>query len=209
MTRPSTFSLSPLSRLAAGAVLVVGGILASTAAMNAQADTKPAPPAGFQQVAHQPDGPGGKHAHGKHGRHGGGPGGILDPRRLDRLLDEVNATDTQRAQIRQISGAARDDLRKLHEGGSDLRGQSLALLTQPKIDTAAAEAVRQQMLAKQDAMSKRTLTAMLDVAKVLTPEQRTQLGEKMKKRQQMFEQRREQRREQRAQPGADRGSERQ
>jgi Spy/CpxP family protein refolding chaperone len=204
MARPSTFSLSPLSRLAAGAVLVVGGILASTAAMNAQADTKPAPPAGFQQVAHQPDGPGGKHAHGRHGRHGGGPGGILDPRRLDRLLDEVNATETQRTQIRQISEAAREDLRKLHQGGGNLRGQSLALLTQPQIDTAAAEAVRQQMLARQDAMSKRTLTAMLDVAQVLTPAQRTQLGEKMKERQQKMEQRRAQRAQAGTQPGSER-----
>ncbi len=190
-------SLSPLSRLAAGAVLVVGGILASTAAMNAQADTKPEPKAGVHQVAHQHDAHGGKHAHGKHARHGGA-GGFLNPRRLDRMLNEVNATEAQRAQIRQISGAARDDLRKLHQGGGDLRSQSLTLLTQPQIDTAAAEAVRQQMLAQHDAMSKRTLTAMLDVAKVLTPEQRTQLGEKMKQRQQKMEQRRAQR----AQAGA-------
>lgn len=201
MARPSTFSLSPLSRLTAGAVLVIGGVMASTAAMNAQADpAKPDLKAALQQVGHQPDGPGGKHAHHRHGRHGGGPGGILNPRRLDRLLDEVKATDAQRAQIRQISGAARDDLRKLHEGGSDLRGQSLALLTQPTIDTAAAEAVRQQMLAQHDAMSKRTLTAMLDMANVLTPEQRAQLGEKMKQRHEKMQQRRAQR----AQAGTER-----
>ena len=201
-------SLSPLSRLAAGAVLVVGGILASTAAMNAQADTKPEPKAGVHQVAHQHDMHGGKHAHGKHahGKHGrhGGPGGFLEPRRLDRMLKEVNATEAQRAQISQISGAARDDLRKLHQGGGDLRSQSLALLTQPQIDTAAAEAIRQQMLARHDAMSKRTLTAMLDVAQVLTPEQRTQLGEKMKQRQQKMEQRRAQRAQAGAQPGTER-----
>ncbi len=194
---------SPLTRLAAGAVFVVGGILASTAAMNAQADTKPVPQAGVQKVAHAHghEGARGHGHHARHGRHGGhhGAASVLDPRRLDRLLDEVKATDAQRAQIRQISGAARDDLRKLHQGGEP-RAQFVNPLAQPQIDAAAAETARQQRLARQDAVSKRVLTATLDVAKVLTPEQRTQLAEKAKKRQERFEQRRAQR----GQPGGER-----
>lgn len=180
-------------RLAAGALMVGGIFMASTSAMNAWADAKEAPAkAGYHQAGH---------GHGMHKGMGMGMGGLPGGRHLDRMLDEVKATDAQRTQIRQITEAARADLRKLHEGGADLRAQSLALLSQPQIDANAAEALRQQMLARHDQMSKRSLTAMLDVAKVLTPEQRAQIAEKMKERQQKHQQRRAER--------AQRGSERQ
>ena len=48
---------------------------------------------------------------------------------------------------------------------------------------AAAESVRQQMLAQHDQSSKRMLQAMLDVSKVLTPAQRAKLGARLKQRQ--------------------------
>ena len=68
------------------------------------------------------------------------------------------------------------------EAGRALREQGLQLFTQPTVDATAAEALRQQMLAQHDQASKRMLQAMLDVAKVLTPEQRAQLAERMKQR---------------------------
>jgi periplasmic protein CpxP/Spy len=162
------------TRLASGSMLVVGAVLASASAMTAWAAPGHGPRAAIHKVAHHP-GP------------AGGPG-------LDRLLDEVQATAAQRAQIRQIAGAARDDLRQLRETAPDLRKDTLNVLTQPSIDVGAAEQARQKMLAQHDAVSKRTLTAMLDVAKVLTPEQRAQLGEKFKARQAEREKRREARR---------------
>jgi protein CpxP len=55
-------------------------------------------------------------------------------------------------------------------------------MTQPKLDGVAAEKLRQQMLTQHDAVSKRMLAAMLDVAKVLTPEQRAKVGEQLKQR---------------------------
>ena len=169
-------------RMAAGTVMVVGAMLAASSAMNAWAERPAGPRGGFMHAAH--------HAPGL----AGGPmaGLMLGGPRLDKLLDEVQASETQRAQIRQIAGAARDDLRKLHADAPDLRGQSLSLMTQPKVDATAAEQLRQKMLAQHDAVSKRTLTAMLDIAKVLTPEQRAQLGEKFKQRQAEREQRRQQ-----------------
>jgi periplasmic protein CpxP/Spy len=45
------------------------------------------------------------------------------------------------------------------------------------------------MLAQHDQASKRVLQAMLDVSKVLTPEQRATLGERMKQRQAMMQDR--------------------
>jgi Spy/CpxP family protein refolding chaperone len=131
-------------------------------------------------------------------------GGMMpDGRRLERLLDDVKATDAQRTQIRTISDAARADLKKLHEEGRTLHEQSLAVLTQPNVDAAAAEALRQKMLAHHDVVSKRLLTAMLDTAKVLTPEQRAKVGERMKEMQSHRDQWREHRMDERHAPAGE------
>lgn len=183
-TTPSRGHATRWGRLAAGSMLVVGAVLASVSAMDAWAAPGKAPRPALHRVAHHP-GP------------LGGPGILMGGPGLDRMLDEVQATEAQRAQIRQIAGAARDDLRKLREAEPELRKDALNVLTQPRIDASAAEQARQKMLAQHDAVTKRTLTAMLDMAKVLTPEQRSQLGEKLKARQAERDQRREERRAQR------------
>jgi protein CpxP len=116
------------------------------------------------------------------GEHGGGMGLMpMGGRHLDRMLDEVKATDAQRTQIKALAKSAEADLKPLHEQARSLHEQSLALFAQPKIDAAAAEKLRQQMLASHDAMSKRVLQAALDVSKVLTPEQRATLVAKLQK----------------------------
>ena len=57
------------------------------------------------------------------------------------------------------------------------------LLAQPTVDAAAAEKLRQQMLAQHDQVSQRMLTAMLDISRVLTAEQRVALAARMKEHQ--------------------------
>jgi Spy/CpxP family protein refolding chaperone len=113
-------------------------------------------------------------------------GGPFMGRGLDHLLTSVKATDAQRAQIKQITQAAAADLKAQHEAGHKLHEQGMALFTQPTVDPVAAEALRQQMLAQHDQASKRVLQAMLDISKVLTPEQRQQLAERLKKRHEMM-----------------------
>ena len=61
----------------------------------------------------------------------------------------------------------------------------------PNVDAAAAESLRQQMLQQHDQASRRMLQAMLDVSKVLTPEQRVKLGERMKQRADTMRERRQ------------------
>lgn len=126
------------------------------------------------------------------GHHDGGDWGMGmgAPRRLERMLDAVNATPEQRTQIRQIAQAARADLQAQHEAGRALREQGAALFAQPTVDARAAEALRQQMLARHDQASKRMLQMMLDVSAVLTPEQRKALAERMAQRRSMMEHRR-------------------
>lgn len=128
------------------------------------------------------------HAQGHHGPGLGGdhaPGMMMfggSPRQLDRMLDGLDATDAQRAQIKQIAAAAAADLKAQRDAGRGLREKGMQLFTAPSVDAAAAESLRQQMSAQHDQASKRTLQAMLDVANVLTPEQRAKLGERIKER---------------------------
>jgi len=125
--------------------------------------------------------PGGMHHGGMH--HGGaGMGMFGGGRGVDRMLDGLNATDAQRTQIKQIMDAARTDLKAQREQGRALRERAMQIFAAPNVDAAAAESVRQQMLQQHDQTSRRTMQAMLDASKVLTPEQRTKLGERMKQR---------------------------
>lgn len=159
--------------LVAGLVLAVAGTAAVT--VNAQ------------------PGPGGP---GHHQR--GGMGGMGLPMfggHVDRMLDSVKATDAQRTQVKQILAAAAADLKAQRESGRALHEQMQALFTQPTVDANAAESLRQQMLARHDAASKRMMQAMLDVSRVLTPEQRQQLAQHMKQRRDMMERHMKERRQ--------------
>jgi len=141
--------------------------------------------------AHGPHGGGhGRHAHAMH--HGAGGGMFLgSPERIDRLLDGLNATEAQRTQIKQIARAAAQDLQAQRKEGQALREQVAAVYTAPTVDAAKAESLRQQMLARHDATSRRITQAMLDASAVLTPEQRVKLGERMAERKQRMEERRQ------------------
>jgi Spy/CpxP family protein refolding chaperone len=137
-----------------------------------------------------PEGPG---MRGMHGDHAGGPGGfgmMGGGRHMDRLLDSVNATPDQRTQIQAIVKAAQADMKAQREAGRSLHQQSQALFTQPTVDARAAEALRQQMLALHDQVTKQQLQVMLDISRVLSPEQRQKAAELMAQRRAMMEQRR-------------------
>ncbi|MEY4764523.1 MAG: hypothetical protein RI907_1196 [Pseudomonadota bacterium] len=144
---------------------------------------------------------------GEHCPHAGGPGGHAHPGKggemrgpmaapgmmpmvgphLDRMLDEVKATDAQRKQIRAIADKARGDLQALHEEGRKLHEQGLKLWSAAKIDDKAIEANRQQSLALHDRVSQRFSQAMLEAGKVLQPEQRLALAQHMQERASRFE----------------------
>lgn len=112
----------------------------------------------------------------------------------ERMLDRVNATPEQRTQIRQIMDAARADMQAQRQAQQGLRDQAMQLFAQPNVDARAAEALRQQMLAQHDQRSKRMMQAMVDASRVLTPEQRKQMAEAMKKRRDMHERHQRERR---------------
>ena len=171
---------APLSRLMWSSLLVLGAAF-SALAVQAQ----PMSPGGH-------GGPGG-HRHsmmgGDHGYRGG-----MDMQWAGRMLDHVKATPEQRVQIQKIMEGARTDMQAHREAGKGLRAQLMQAMTQPNIDANAVEQVRQRMLAHHDQASKRRMQAMVDAARVLTPEQRRQLAERMSQRRDMMERHQRERR---------------
>jgi len=176
--------------------MVIGMLVALLAALGVSAWAQPAPSA--------PGMPGMGGASGmQHGmRHGDmhdgmgmGPGMMFrgSPERIGRMvdfmLDGLHASDAQRTQIKQVAVQAAADLKAQAAGGKALRQRSLQIFTAPTIDAAAAEQVRQQMLQQHDQMSRRVTQAMLDVARLLTPEQRATVGERIRDRQARMEDR--------------------
>ena len=115
-----------------------------------------------------------------HGHGGHAMGG--SPKHIARMLDSVNATEAQRSQVKQIVDAAMADMKATREASKGLREQQMALFTQPTVDANAVEALRKQMLGEHDRSSQRLSQAMIEVSRVLTPEQRLALAKTLKAR---------------------------
>lgn len=166
MARFATLSLPSPARLTASALLVavLGSVTLSAWAT-----------------------PGGHGGHG--GMHGGGPGMgmMMGGRGLDRMLDSVNATAEQRTQVKAIAERAATDLKAQRDAGQNTRQQMMALFTQPTVDANAVEALRAQQMQRHDQASRRMTQAMVEISRVLTPEQRKQLAERMSQRRDMME----------------------
>ena len=91
---------------------------------------------------------------------------------LDRLLDQAQASPTQRAQAHQIFDAADVDLRQGRGAERADRDQMAQLFSQPSVDVAAVEAVRSRIEQRHDLESRRATQALIDVSLVLTAQQR-------------------------------------
>jgi Spy/CpxP family protein refolding chaperone len=165
MTTRSQSLFNP-ARLFGGAVLVA---VLGTAALSAWAQ------------------PGGHEGHGMRGGGAGMMGMPMQGRMVEHMLDSVNATAEQRAQVKQITDRTAADMKTQHEAGRALREQGMKLFTQPVVDANAAEALRQQMMQQHDQASRRMLQSMLEISRVLTPEQRKLLADRMAQRRDMMQ----------------------
>lgn len=128
-----------------------------------------------------------------HAMHRGGPGfggfGEFGGAMHGRLLKEAGVTDAQRAQLKQIFDAARNDLKGQRETGRQLHERMQALFTAPTVDANAVEQVRQQIAAQREVASKRMTLAMIDASRVLTPEQRTKIAQLMQQQRETMKER--------------------
>lgn len=161
------------------ALRLLGTGLIAAVAGGAMLTAEAAPPEG-----------GPRHAMMAGGMHGGGMGGpMMGGRMGERMLDAVNATPEQRTQIKAIMDAAHKDMASQREAGRAVHDQMRQAFTQPTVDARAVESLRQQQLALHDKASARRMQALLEVSRVLTPEQRTKAAELMSQRRGMMERR--------------------
>ena len=183
-----------------GQWMMIGMLMALLAAIGVSAWAQPAPPPSPGMDGHpgmqHPMMPGGMHGGGHGGRHHGmGPGMMFrgSPERIGRgvdfMLDGLHPSDAQRSQIKQIAVQAAADLKAQAAAGKGLRRRGMEIFTAATVDAAAAEQLRQQMLQQHDQMSRRVTQAMLDIARVLTPEQRATIGQRLRDRQARMEDR--------------------
>ncbi len=103
-------------------------------------------------------------------------------RRTSHLLDAIEATPEQRSKIMAIAKAAHKDIAPLREQQREDRKRARELMLAPTIDATAIEKIRQDQSKRQDQMSLRRTSAMLESMQLLNPAQRTQLAERMQRR---------------------------
>jgi protein CpxP len=167
-------------------LVMMGMVLTLLAAIGVSAWAQaPAPAAPAERGMH------GMHHHGGPGMMGGSPERM--GRMLDHMLDGLNASDAQRAQIKQIMAQASADLKGQAQAARELRQRGMQLFTAPAVDANAAEQVRLQTMQLHDQMSRRMTQAMVAAASVLTPEQRAAIGKHLQDRQARMEERMKQR----------------
>jgi Spy/CpxP family protein refolding chaperone len=122
------------------------------------------------------------------GDHGfGGPGGPPNEqqmerfmgRRLERMLDHLNATPAQETQIKAVFASHKEQLKAMHQEKRLLHEATRAALTAPTLDAATVEGVRSKMLAQADKSSRVFADIALQIGQILTQAQRQQMAEHM------------------------------
>ena len=105
-----------------------------------------------------------------------GKSGWSVERKIDRMLDRVEASDDQRNRVQAIVKNALADLEKDGDFKRQMWQDLVAAVTKGSIDRDALEALRQRKMENVDRKSQRALTALADAAEVLTPAQRAKLA---------------------------------
>jgi Spy/CpxP family protein refolding chaperone len=135
---------------------------------------------------------GGMGGHGSpHGGHGGGFGAGMMLGHLHEIASELDLTDAQKTQIHAIfkeTREANEQYRVQMHGG--MKDVARVLIANPN-DIAGAQAVLDQQNATERALKSNILRGVSKALNVLTPEQRTELGQIVAKRAQQLEKRRD------------------
>jgi Spy/CpxP family protein refolding chaperone len=125
------------------------------------------------------EGPGGWHGRAWCRGHGADP--ATQRERLestaDWLLKRVGASDAQRDRIKSLLAATLSDLAPLREAHLRNRDAFVAAITRASVDRASLDELRRAELDLAAQASERIVTALADIAEVLTPAQRGELVE--------------------------------
>ena len=108
--------------------------------------------------------------------HGGGDMHAMAMSHITQMLDEVGASDDQKAKIGSILRAGFEPIAGLHKDMANTHATLHKLLSAPTVDRAAIEQLRAAEIARLDSASRVATAAMADAADVLRPDQRAKLA---------------------------------
>ena len=159
--------------LATGTALVIGGVFGVQAFANSQTYGHMKLYAGYND--------------GWHGAHHKGFADWSDAdieahveRMVKHVAIEIDATLEQQEKITALVTAAAKDLKPVHDRMRATGKEIHDLLLADAIDRTALETLRAERLAEAERISKNLVSALADVAEVLSPEQRRVLDERIK-----------------------------
>ena len=123
------------------------------------------------------------------GSRGAGHHGPFDAERArmraDHVVDYVaktlSATEAQQREMHTVVGTFIDSIGDDVTEHRATRREMIALLSADSVDQAALQALRAQELSRADAVSERILDSLVELAEVLTPEQRAEVREHLVK----------------------------
>ncbi len=97
------------------------------------------------------------------------------------LVDDIKGTPEQEQKLAAIAKSAVADLCLLKSQARENHLQAVAILTKETVDRSALESVRVRQMELANGASTRLTKAIADVADILTPAQRVDLAERLKK----------------------------
>ena len=158
--------------LVTGAAIVLGGVFGVQAFANSKTYEHLKLNAGFSSGMHGGD----------HKRFADWSDAEIEAR-IERMVKpaaiEIDATQEQQVKITALVTAAAKDLKPVHDQMRATGKKIHDLLLADTIDRAALEQLRAERLADAERISKNLISALADVAEVLSPEQRKLLNERI------------------------------
>lgn len=101
--------------------------------------------------------------------------------RLEHMLDEIDATEAQRSEVKTALLGAAQDMRALMQDMHGERDAFVAVLTGPQINRESIETLRAEIFAALERTSRRAVAALAEAAEALTPAQRAELKERFER----------------------------
>jgi periplasmic protein CpxP/Spy len=152
-------------------VAVGGASLVSVAGAYAQTPPAQTTPSGQAPAQSAPSA--GSEGKGRHDKGGGNHW----QQKMNRWLDQVKATPQQRQQIHAIMDRMGPQLQAVEKEREQDMERLTTALTSDTVDRSAIEQVRTEVLRTFDQTSRTLTQGLSDMAQVLTPQQRKQLGQ--------------------------------
>ncbi len=116
-------------------------------------------------------------------RHAGGlPHGAFLDKKIERALDEIEATEEQRAQILAIKERVVASMQARKGERQAMKQEMLSFWTEENPDPAKVHAKVDERLDARRAAAHEMADAMIEVHRILTPEQRAELAQLIEKR---------------------------